>query len=273
MKRVVQIICGLLVCLKGMGQIYHGKVFFGYSTSGAYSRQFTDAFSFTANPACLGNIDHLFFGTLAENKWMLESLNSYALAASFPLGGGGVGIALQQSGDADFSEQGLEMAYGKNLGKLDIGICFDYLRDRAATYGSVHFISCSFGMRFRVNEKLYTGWELGLPFSGLAGKTNTEKAPQFFRMGFGYAWLDDLSLSLQIEKQSGQPVDFSGWLDYRYGDHFIFSFGISPVAGSAYFKTGWKKNRLCIQTDLIYEPVLGFSPGLVLLWEAKNKKE
>jgi hypothetical protein len=263
----------LLFFLNGPAQIFHGLPSSGYNSSGAYSTQFADAFSCTANPSCLGAMNHVLIGALAENKWMLQGLNNYALAASFPLNAGGAGLVLQQSGDEDFKETGLELAYGKNLGKLEIGIDFNYLRDMTAGYGSVQFVFSGFGLRYRVNEKFISGWELGLPVSGKAGKTNPERAPQYFRMGFGYTAEDDLFLSLQISKQSDLPMELCGYVEYRYEDHFVFSAGINSLPGSIYFKSGWKKNRLCIQLSLAYEPVLGISPGLIILCETKNKSE
>lgn len=273
MKKELLIVCAVLFFLNGPAQIFHGLPYSGYNSSGAYSLRYTNAFSCTANPSSLGDINRLLFGAYAENKWMLEGLNNYTFAASLPLNTGGAGMVLQQSGDEEFREQGLELAYGKNLGKLDIGIDFNYLRVHAAGYGSVQFIFSGIGLRYRVNEKLISGWELGIPVSGKAGKTNPERAPQYFRMGFGYTANDDLFVSFQISKQSGLSVELCGYVEYRYEDHFIFSAGINSLPGSFYFKSGWKINRLSIQLSVIYEPVLGISPGLLLLWETKNKSE
>lgn len=263
----------LLFFFCGTGQTFHKLASFGYNSTGAYSLQFTDAFSTVSNPACLGGIHHFSCGVLAENKWMLAGLNNCSFATSFPIGRDGFGVALQQNGDDEFKEQGLELAYGKNLGKLDLGIAFNYLRDQAEGYGSAQFISTSLGLRYRVNKKLITGWDLGLDVSGKAGKTNPERAPQWFRMGFGYSMDEDLFLSLQIEKQSGLPGDFCSYIEYRYAGHLIFGAGIHSDSGSLFFKTGWRKNQLSIQFCFAYEPVLGVSPGIVLLWETKIKTE
>jgi hypothetical protein len=54
------------------------------------------------------------------------------------------------------------------------------------------------------------------PVSGKIGKTNLEGAPQYSRMGFGHHIENDLFLSLQIEKQSGQPADFFGFYIQEY---------------------------------------------------------
>lgn len=272
MIRLMKWIAGLFFYLSAGGQPSHIQSENAYITSGAYSIHFTDAFSFVSNPACLGGVYCFQTGLLAERKWMLKELDNYELAANFMLGNGGIGISLQQSGDVDFSEQALDLAYGKKLGRLELGIRFGYLQDKAAGYASIGFGSSGIGICFHASEKLTAGWEIGLPAFGRAGKTNTERAPQFFNMGFGYELRPDLFLAFKVEKTAGLPVNTVSYIEYRYSEQFFFSFGINSLAGAPYFKSGWKKNRLCIQLYTSFEPVLGFSPGLALLWQSKNKK-
>jgi hypothetical protein len=272
MKCMMKLLSGLIIGFNGLAQPYHLQSENAYISAGTYSTHFTDAFSFVSNPASLGTNDEFSIGILAERKWMLKELDNYALAFSGNLGNGGLGILFQKNGDENFNEQSIELAYGKNLGKLEMGIRFNYLRDKALGYQGIGFGSSGIGMRFHVSEKLITGWELGLPVFGRAGKTNPEKGPQLFKIGFGYEWRGDLFLAVQLIKSSGLPLNVISSLEYRYGEHFLFSFGINSNSGSPYFKSGWKKNRLCIQIYTVYETVLGFSPGLLLLWENKNKK-
>src|SRR5450432_3362494 len=144
---MAKLFCGLVICLSGMAQPFQMKSANAYITTGAYSTHFKDAFSFTANPASLGSSDGFLAGVLAERKWMLKELDNYTMAASGILGKGGFGISFQYSGDADYNEQSLELAYGKSLGKMEIGIRFDYLWDKAAGYPGVGFGSSSIGMR------------------------------------------------------------------------------------------------------------------------------
>ncbi len=270
MKWPIHFLYACIICLNGIAQPFHLQSENAYIKSGAYSTNFRDAFSFESNPACIANAKRFSLGILSERKWMLEELGSTTMAASFNLGNDGLGAMLQQSGDADYNEQSLELAYGKNLGKLRIGISFGYQLDKAAGYQGVGFGSSGIGIQFQVSEKLIMGWNLGLPVFGEAGKTHAEKGPQFFRMGFGYECRTDLFLAMEIVKSSGVPLNVISSLEYRYGEHFFFSFGLNSNTGSPYFKTGWKKNKLCIQVYTIYEQVLGFSPGLVLLWDNKN---
>ena len=114
--------CVFIIGMKGMAQPFHHQSENAYITAGAYSMHFTDAFSFASNPACLGTMEGFSGGIMAERKWMLKELDNYTLAASCMFGKGGLGISLQYSGDADYSEKVMELAYGKNLGRVEMGI-------------------------------------------------------------------------------------------------------------------------------------------------------
>ena len=54
MKPVMIFLGDLLIYVHGIGLITHMQVDNAYISAGAYSEHFTDAFSFTGNPACLG---------------------------------------------------------------------------------------------------------------------------------------------------------------------------------------------------------------------------
>lgn len=261
-----------MFCEKGISQLAHLPVSTGDIRSGAYSTHFADAFSFAANAASLGAAKEILCGLSLERKWMLKELNHYELAGSFGRGHGGIGVALAYSGDADYHEQAIKLAYGKNLGKLEVGIFFNYLNNQAAGYSSIGYGYCGAGIRFHVSEKLISGWELSLPVMGQLGKQNPETGPRQYALGFGYEANASLFMAAQLVKESGVPMNLIVSVEYRYADQFLFSFGIESGIGSPYFKTGWKKNQLCIQLYSVYHPVLGFSPGLQLLWQKKNKK-
>jgi len=272
MMRLNFLLCVLLIYLNVHGQISHVQSENSYIIAGANSHHFRDAFSFVSNPACLGEMKNFQYGILTERKWMLKELENTEMTSCFPLGNGGLGIALQHSGDEGYSEQGLELAYGIKAGRLQIGTGFTWLLDRAAGYRAISFGSACVGICFHVSDKLTAGWALGLPVFGIVGKSNPERGPQFFNMGFGYEYRPDLFMSVQIEKDAGLPASITAYTEYRYGEQFSFAFGIHDLTGAVYFKSGWKKNHLCIQIYTLFEPVLGFSPGIALVWEGKNRK-
>lgn len=272
MKRWMELIFGLFVCLYASGQLYHVESESGYISGGAYSKHFNDAFSFTSNAACLGNIQAFQAGILTERKWMLKELDQQEMALAIPLGNGGLGLGFWYRGDVDYSEQTMNLAYGKNLGRLQIGLRFGFVNTKAAFYPAIGFGYSGIGICYQVTDKLMTGWELNLPVFGEVGKYYPEKGPQYFKMGFGCESRPDLFISFQVEKKANLPLNVIGYIEYRYAEQFLFAFGISSLSASPYFKSGWKKNGFSIQIYVTYEQVLGFSPGLVLFWEGKKKK-
>ena len=251
-------------------QLSHLQAGSGYLRSGAYGKDFTDAFSFRSNPACLGSAHYAMAGCLGERKWMLPELGGYEMAMVLPVFQGGIGLALQYSGDAAFHEQAVQLAYGKNMGLLEAGIHFNILRSQAQGYRGSNFLNAGIGLRFHVNDKIISGWELDLPVASFPGKASTEKAPQLFSMGIGYEPGPEWLLVLQLEKVSGVPVNIYPGIEYCYAGQFIFSFGICSSNGALYFKSGWIKNGVSIQIYSLYEPLLGFTPGLVFLWKAEK---
>ena len=273
MMRTVRLIFFLFIHVNLYGQLSHVQTESSYITAGAYSYHFRDVFSFVANPACLAEIKSFECGLLTERKWMLQELQYAVLSACLPVGGGGLGMVLEHSGDAGYREQGLGLSYGIKAGRLQAGTGFEYLMNQASGYPAAAFGSARAGICFQVTDQLTAGWVLGLPVFGIAGKSNRERGPQFFNMGFGYEWRPDLFMSIQVEKESGLPVKITAYTEYHYGDEFSFGFGINGLAGAVYFKSGWKKNRLSVQIYSLFEPVLGFSPGIVILWEGKSRKK
>src|ERR1700712_3789838 len=118
--RLMYLISGLFTCLVLRAQVSHIPAENSYITAGAYSVHFKDAFSFLCNPASLSTISCFQSGVLSERKWMLKELDKTALAACLPLVKGGLGIIIQRSGDADYNERCLQLAYGKDAGRLQI---------------------------------------------------------------------------------------------------------------------------------------------------------
>ena len=162
-----------------------------FVTAGAYSTHFQDAFSFKSNPACLGNQNKFFIaGLWLKKNGCLQPWIITRWLHPVDWEKGEWESVLQQSGDADFSEQGVGTGYGINTRggwnwELVSGIC----RTKTAGYGAAGFISVRsrdpFPIDRKVNNRMGTGFA-GIP--GRQAKQTRKGAPQFFQMGFGYEY-------------------------------------------------------------------------------------
>ena len=90
-------------------------------------------------------------------------------------------------------------------------------------------------------------------------------------MGFGYELSSGVFISAQFVKETGIPGNAIVCVDYHWNDQFFASMGVEMNSVSPFAKAGWGKNRLKVELYTNYHPALGFTPGLVLLWEGKKR--
>jgi hypothetical protein len=271
MKWVCSLVFWVFVMAGGEAQVFHSPVKSAYLTGGAYSAHFTDAFSFTGNPAVLGSAKTFCMAVSSERRWMLKELEYYRMACSFSAGRGGIGFQFHYTGNFGYNETAFAISYGKDLGIIMLGLQFRYDIDHVAGYDNKTDGSAMLGLRFHPSEKVYAGFVFSASFFGRAGKIKSEKGSGNYNMGFGYEASSFVFLSVQMEKEAGIPLNIIGSVDYRWSDQFYAAMGIAGISTSPYLKAGWKKNQLTIEIFTAYQAELGFTPGLVLLWEGKNK--
>jgi hypothetical protein len=271
MKKFLGCIFGMIGACLAEAQVFHSPAKSVYQTGNACSDQFADAFSFTANPAVLGIAKVFSMGLSMERKWMLKELDFYRLAGSFPAGGGGIGLDFHYTGDPVYNESSLAAGYGRNLGKVSAGILFRSEMDHAAGYGNKTDGSVMLGIRFHPVERFYAGLVLSNSIFERKEQVNPEKAADNYNMGLGYEASSFVFISVQFIKEAGIPLNTVTCIDYRWNDQFFASLGIEMGSASPYAKAGWGKGQLRVELFAAYHAVLGFTPGLVLLWKGKEK--
>ncbi len=264
-------ICGLLLSQFASSQTVHSFSTPNYIGTGAYSKKFTDGFSFVANPAVLSQTTLFSAGIYSEKKFLLKELNLYTIAVAIPSSLGGFGILARYSGISDYNETQLGLGYAKNLDQVDVGIQFDYSAFRIAGYGSTSVVQAHAGMIWHVMENLHTGIHLVNVLSGrLSG--NTKEKPAFvFKMGVGYEVSDAVYISSEICKEENKLVTVQTLLQYTVAGKFFLRGGISTATSSPWLGAGWAWKNFRIDITSAYHPQLGITPGLLLLFSSKQK--
>ena len=244
--------------------------FTGPAGMSAYSNRFTDCFSQLSNQAALAAQRRFSAGVLVENKFLLPELNQFSAAIAIPAGNGAAGITGSWFGNNTYNESCIGIAYGKNLGRIGIGIRFNYTMIRIAGYGSIAAMGVSAGSIWQVTPKLCTGIELVNPAGGKFGKGSRETLPAVYKTGFGYEVSEKLLLVTEVIKTEDQPVNLHAGFQYIIVDRLITRFGITTETGSPYFGVGWKWKG--VQADVLagYHAQLGITPGLMLIYSGEK---
>ena len=244
-----------------------------YASMGAYSQTFVDPLSVLSNQAALPSIRSMSAGLYGEKRFLLQELGLYSLSLCLPLSFGGVGLSGRYFGHQAFNETQIGLAYGKSLGKVDIGIQLNLYALKLSGYGADMLVNFEAGAIFHISEQLHAGFHLYNPTRSKFGKDHPEKLSSAYSGGFGYEASDKLFVSAQIIKEEDKPVHINTGLQYVFEEKVFARLGLDTETTHLYFGFGLKWNVCRIDVTASYHPQLGFTPGLLLVFEGKRKDE
>ena len=231
----------------------------------SYSTQHGDVFSYLNNQAALAQVKTASAGVYGERRFLLDATSMYALAVAIPTKNGNFGVNIEYSGFQNFNESQVGLAYAKSLGKnVDVGIQFNYYGYRVPAYNSAATVSFEMGAIVHLTDKLNMGLHVYNPVGGTFSKTG-EKLTAAYKAGLGYDVSDNFFVSTEIVKEEDFPVNISAGIQYRFMRQFFARIGISSATSAGYAGIGvsWSNFRLDVTAS--YHPLLGLSPGLLLI--------
>ncbi len=240
---------------------------------GAYSKNFTDGFSFVSNPAALGWFSSVGLGVFTEQKFLLEALKFYTMATAIPLSNSGIGINARYYTAGTYKESQFGLAYGKSLGTVAIGVQFNYSGIQITGYGKEAVFHFDVGTLWQLSEKLFTGFRISNPTGARFGNNNEEKLALSCSFGLGYEVSTAVYINTEIIKVEDRSPTILLSLYYSLEDKFFLRAGIATATSSPWIGAGlaWKKMRVDITST--YSPQLGISPGISLIFSGKQKAE
>jgi len=230
-------------------------------------------FSFTNNQASLASLRGVAIGVYGERRFMLAENSLYAIAGVMCTSFGSIAIQLNYAGFKNFNEANIGLAYGRSLGpKLDIGVQFNYYTYRIPFYGNASTVNFELGAIIHFTDKLHGGIHIYNPVAGKLGKPGDEKLAAAYKLGAGYDASESFYVSAELVKEEDKPVNVTGGIQYRLKKQFFVRAGFVSETSGGFAGAGlcWKGMRLDISVN--YHPQLGFSPGLLLIANFKEKK-
>ncbi|HET9055652.1 MAG TPA: hypothetical protein VFN30_02275 [Chitinophagaceae bacterium] len=246
----------------------------GYIGLGAYSKNFSDGYSFTQNQAALANVKSASATVYTEKRFLIQELSLYSASIVLPTTSGNFGVQADYFGFKNFNETQFGLAYGRDLGsKVDVGVKFNYYGVHIPTYGSASTFTAEAGILLHLTEKIHAGIHIFNPAGGKLGKNQEEKIASVYKFGLGYEVSDIFFISSEISKQEDQPVNVTVGFQYNLIKQFLIRGGIVSATNSSFAGVGVGVKQLRIDVVASYHPQLGFTPGLLVLFEFGKRKE
>lgn len=237
----------------------------GGLSTGAFGTRVEDALSCIANPAALAKATRLNASIYSERRFMLRELEQVTGMVTIPAGSVVIGTGMGYGGYEEYNESQLTLACGRKLGRVDIGIQFNYTSIHIAGFGSDGTISGGVGTIWHLSDRL----NFGINLSNLGGrffKAHDEKLGAAYSVGVGYEPSSELLIVLEIIKEEDKVVDVHAGLQYQVKDHLQAKAGISTSTSSPYLGLGWKWKSMGVFVISSYHPQLGITPGLEIIF-------
>jgi hypothetical protein len=246
-----------------------------YVGLGAYSKNFADVYSTTQNPAALANLQKAAVALYGERRFAMQELNLYSAVLALPTQSGNFGLQADYFGFKNYNESQLGLAYARNLGtKAEVGVKFNYYGVNIPAYGTATAVNFEAGALFHLSEKLMAGLHVYNPAGSKLGKNeNEEKLPAIYKVGMGYEASEKFFLSAEVVKQEDQDVNVNIGFQYNFIRQFMLRAGLATATNNSYVGVGMLVKQFRIDLAASYHPQLGFTPGLLLLFDFAKPKE
>ena len=259
--------------LMAIGQTLHHSLTARYTGIGVYSKNFVDVQSVSSNQAALPNVQSIAASIYSEKRFLVNELNSYAVTACLPFQSGAVGLFAKYLGYNDYNETQLGVAYGKTLGKINIGMQFNYHSLRIQGYGKDASYTLEVAVITKLSEQVVAGIHIFNPTGSGFGNNILEKLPRVYTAGLGYEASKKVYVGAEIIKEEDRSIGINGSLQYVFAKKLFARVGIYTETTNLYFGLGWKWQTFRVDITSNYHPELGITPGLLLLFEGINKDE
>lgn len=222
-----------------------------------YSAGQASVFSLPANPAAPVLVKSFTAGLYAQRRFMLAQPVQLVFGAALPFENAGLGMQLNHLQNGAFTQSEAGIAYARKLGKIDIGVRFNYHRLTIAAYGSAAGVVVDVGSFWQLAKGFSAGLRVYNPVGGRLGSNGLQLGSSY-TAGFGYEASAQVLLSIEISKIENKPVLINAGLQYLPADKMMLQAGIA--AGEPFLTTGfnWKDWRMRITVS--NHSQLGFTP-------------
>ncbi len=239
----------------------------------AYSRNWMNSKSLSGNPAILSQLSQGGLAVNASRPYLISALNHVGITGNVKTNSGGIGLDVNYGGFQGYNELKAGFAYGRKVGEnLDLGLQVNINHISISSYGATSNFSVEAGTTWHLSDQFQTGVKITNPVFSKNDLKQVVRWPTIYSVGFGYDASPGFFIGTVFEKQEDNPVNVSCGIQYKPIDQIFLRMGISSLAPSAWFGVGILYKQIEIDVTSYYHQQLGWSPGLMALFNFNQKK-
>lgn len=220
----------------------------------------TDSFSIYNNPATLSS-DSIFVGLSAKQYYLIEGLNEFTGAASFPSAIGSIGAGINYYGDEFYNESSITVGISRKLtNSVSAGVSLLFVNHYAEFAENANTIFPHFGLKANISEEFTLAAAVLNPFSQDLPKTFDQQLESRFSIGGNYHPNKEFQTSFQLDLLENQGMSTGLGFSYKFLNRFEMLLGgrLNPGFLSAGF--GIHLSKLNVSVGSQFHNELGVSP-------------
>lgn len=225
-----------------------------------------DGWTNQVNPGAFIPKGQLTIGTSYSCPFLLKELQrqSFVVVNNRKIGQWSVGANFQQNGIVSSSQANVGYAIQLNE-QLSVGV---QLGGHFLSYRSYYRSSIQprIGLGFvtRINELWHFGGSILYQKSATKNQYSST-----IHTGFHYSPAPYLNCHFTFEKTVHLKGRLKLGLEYSISDQFQLSGGFASSPGNGAFGFSWKKKKCQLDTSFNYQPIIGWSPSIGVLFQSK----
>lgn len=234
-----------------------------------YAAEAAGPFSRLAHPATLPGRSGWQAGGYIEKRFGLTGLSAFRLTALFATAAGGAGVEIRYFGNFLYQETSATLAYGRSLGRLQLGWLGSLHQFRATGYGQQRVAEIGLASRWALSDRLSTGLLLMNPVP--VRLNGTDRGAGLQRMGLGWLPSEQVYIGIDLIKEENRPLQAFALLRYRFTGELAGSTGIYSEEGQVFIGIEWRRKGFRTSISFGYHPFLGVSPAAYLVHDKDGR--
>ena len=249
--------------------IANGGRTLGMGNTGVVNRDLTSVYS---NQAGLAYLTSMQAGVFGSRRFMIADIDAVGAAFAYPTASGTFGLDVNYFGFEGFNEQSVGLNYGRKLfDKLAIGGKVLVNTTSIPEYGNASTFTFALGFYSRLLSNVHLA---GHVFNPVRSKiTTNETLPTNLRIGLTYFPSKKTTINLEAEQDLDYDMRIKAGVEYKMIEQLFLRLGAQTEPVQVSFGIGFELDYLKIDVASMYHQVLGFTPGISIIYQGKPNRK
>lgn len=241
-------------------------------TAARFSPSFNNPMVAVLNPAMIPYIKGFEAALLSEKKYMTD-INLLLISAALSFDNSAVGILFQHYGTNEYSERIMGAVYGKQLGRIAIGIGVQHVGIDILAHGTAGYIQSTASTLININDNTTASIKILNPNSFISTKKDSLRTASGYSFGIGWQASPGVYAGIESLKMEGRPLDVIINIQYVFAPDLSAAITWSTGTNQPFLCFGWSVRNLKIEAGCSYHAALGPSPAIAMYYTKGGTKK